>query len=440
MPKIILVGGFLKSQTHALNNLAYMDRQSSLFDENGQEITVREAQQAVRDTESIIWRHYVSFRREDVERLSVDREYMKALVTLKKAALAKTYHIAPENLRAFCSWHNKDHHPHMHMIFFSTKRREGYLIPTKGKTAKEAMNAATERMKAAYAREVFREELTPVYEQKTQVRDQLSENVEEQLRTITKERYKVDPALTKDLRALGKEIRALEGRKYYMYLPPELKEKVDGMLRRLVDNDPNAGKLFEEYRTTQQEIVKTYAENPISVAKKMKEWENDFFHPAQGGDSKRHNMIISSAISFDREQEYREKCQAAITRSLIYNLCRSINQDNERGKKVLAHTSKTTKKYSRNGSPRAKQRAWSRSGQNEEMDIMNDGLNNTEQMYSPCIVCYRVNGVTILRSEETGELRGIEEPLETVCPYSVEEYALTKSLDAVLCPSRFRGQ
>ena len=51
---------------------------------------------------------------------------------------------------------------------------------------------------------------------------------------------------------------------------------------------------------------------------------------------------------------------------------------------------------------------------------MNDGLNNTEQMYSPCIVCYRVNGVTILRSEETGELRGIEEPLETVCPYSVE--------------------
>lgn len=156
--------------------------------------------------------------------------------------------------------------------------------------------------------------------------------------------YKVDPALTKDLRALGKEIRALEGRKYYMYLPPELKEKVDGMLRRLVDNDPNAGKLFEEYRTTQQEIVKTYAENPISVAKKMKEWENDFFHPAQGGDSKRHNMIISSAISFDREQEYREKCQAAITRSLIYNLCRSINQDNERGKKVLAHTSKTTKK------------------------------------------------------------------------------------------------
>lgn len=40
MPKIILVGGFLKSQTHALNNLAYMDRQSSLFDENGQEITV----------------------------------------------------------------------------------------------------------------------------------------------------------------------------------------------------------------------------------------------------------------------------------------------------------------------------------------------------------------------------------------------------------------
>lgn len=121
-------------------------------------------------------------------------------------------------------------------------------------------------------------------------------------------------------------------------------ESLSGMLRRLVDNDPNAGKLFEEYRTTQQEIVKTYAENPISVAKKMKEWENDFFHPAQGGDSKRHNMIISSAISFDREQEYREKCQAAITRSLIYNLCRSINQDNERGKKVLAHTSKTTKK------------------------------------------------------------------------------------------------
>lgn len=310
MPKIILVGGFLKSQTHALNNLAYMDRQSSLFDENGQEITVREAQQAVRDTESIIWRHYVSFRREDVERLSVDREYMKALVTLKKAALAKTYHIAPENLRAFCSWHNKDHHPHMHMIFFSTKRREGYLIPTKGKTAKEAMNAATERMKAAYAREVFREELTPVYEQKTQVRDQLSENVEEQLRTITKERYKVDPALTKDLRALGKEIRALEGRKYYMYLPPELKEKVDGMLRRLVDNDPNAGKLFEEYRTTQQEIVKTYAENPISVAKKMKEWENDFFHPAQGGDSKRHNMMREAPLEgTDKlQQQIKEMC------------------------------------------------------------------------------------------------------------------------------------
>lgn len=111
-------------------------------------------------------------------------------------------------------------------------------------------------------------------------------------------------------------------------------------LRR--DDDDEDDKYVSELNNLP--IFFQHAENPISVAKKMKEWENDFFHPAQGGDSKRHNMIISSAISFDREQEYREKCQAAITRSLIYNLCRSINQDNERGKKVLAHTSKTTKK------------------------------------------------------------------------------------------------
>lgn len=42
-------------------------------------------------------------------------------------ALAKNLKIPMENLRWYVAFHNESHHPHVHLIAYSTVENEGYL-------------------------------------------------------------------------------------------------------------------------------------------------------------------------------------------------------------------------------------------------------------------------------------------------------------------------
>lgn len=299
--KAILNSGYFANARHAANYIAYIDRQSPIFDQNGTEKRVLSAQADVEAPgNSTVWYHVYSLNASDCERLGVDRNYMKNLIALKADELAKAYNISPNNLRMVCSWHNKDFHPHLHFLVWSTDSREAFIPHREKETDKNAaLNAATLAVKSSFTNEIFRGDLAYLKEEKSAQRDKLNE----QLRRLVSSEYLVDREITDALKALGRELRATKGKHTYKFLPPPLKVQVDNVLERVTQRDPVLRSMYEEYLDSQKELVLTYASNEETLDKKFAEIENSFFHPYCGFEDQRagraevtrHNIIIQAA-------------------------------------------------------------------------------------------------------------------------------------------------
>lgn len=299
--KAILNSGYFANARHATNYIAYIDRQSPIFDQNGTEKNVLSAQVEVEaPSNSTVWRHVYSLNASDCERLGVDRNYMKNLIALKADELAKAYNISPNHLRMVCSWHNKDFHPHLHFLVWSTDSREAFIPHREKETDKSAaLNAATRKVKSSFTNEIFRGDLEYLKEEKSKRRDKLNE----QLRKLVSSEYLVDREITDALKDLGKELRETPGKHTYKFLPPQLKAEVDSVLEKIMQRDPILRSMYEEYLDSQKELALTYASYEETLDKKFAEIENSFFHPYCGFEERRagraevtrHNIIIHAA-------------------------------------------------------------------------------------------------------------------------------------------------
>ena len=304
--KAILNSGYFANARHATNYIAYIDRQSSIFDQNGTEKNVLSAQVEVEaPSNSTVWRHVYSLNASDCERLGVDRNYMKNLIALKADELAKAYNISPSNLRMVCSWHNKDFHPHLHFLVWSTDSREAFIPHREKETDKSAaLNAATRKVKSSFTNEIFRGDLEYLKEEKSKRRDKLNE----QLRKLVSSEYLVDREITDALKDLGKDLRETPGKHTYKFLPPQLKAEVDSVLEKIMQRDPILRPMYEEYLDSQKELALTYASYEETLDKKFAEIENSFFHPycdfeerrAGRAEVTRHNIIIHAAERYVR--------------------------------------------------------------------------------------------------------------------------------------------
>ena len=304
--KAILNSGYFANARHATNYIAYIDRQSPIFDQNGTEKNVLSAQVEVEaPSNSTVWRHVYSLNASDCERLGVDRNYMKNLIALKADELAKAYNISPSNLRMVCSWHNKDFHPHLHFLVWSTDSREAFIPHREKETDKSAaLNAATRKVKSSFTNEIFRGDLEYLKEEKSKRRDKLNE----QLRKLVSSEYLVDREITDALKDLGKDLRETPGKHTYKFLPPQLKAEVDSVLEKIMQRDPILRSMYEEYLDSQKELALTYASYEETLDKKFAEIENSFFHPycdfeerrAGRAEVTRHNIIIHAAERYVR--------------------------------------------------------------------------------------------------------------------------------------------
>lgn len=304
--KAILNSGYFANARHATNYIAYIDRQSPIFDQNGTEKKVLSAQVEVEAPgNSTVWRHVYSLNASDCERLGVDRNYMKNLIALKADELAKAYNISPNHLRMVCSWHNKDFHPHLHFLVWSTDSREAFIPHREKETDKSAaLNAATRKVKSSFTNEIFRGDLEYLKEEKSKRRDKLNE----QLRKLVSSEYLVDREITDALKDLGKDLRETPGKHTYKFLPPQLKAEVDSVLEKIMQRDPILRSMYEEYLDSQKELALTYASYEETLDKKFAEIENSFFHPYCGFEERRagraevtrHNIIIHAAERYVR--------------------------------------------------------------------------------------------------------------------------------------------
>lgn len=297
MPRAFIKSKYFTSSRHVCNHLAYLDKQSPLFSPDG-ELDVNTAiYDAQQHSQSQSWRQVFSLTREDVDRLEVDRGYCQNLLAVKKNEIAQIYNISPKNLKLAASYHDKDNHPHLHLVFYSTDKREGFIKVHEKAERKKILNKASRSLKSVFANEIFKGDTQEIKEMKDYQRTQINQQLKKYIDQIVKPEYPLDKDITPMLVKLQQELAALPGRKVYGYLPPELKEKVDDVVRYIFEHDGICQNLLEKYTESQESLIEVYVDSNKTIGRKLTDWQNSFFSPKKGDDASRHNMIITAAIN-----------------------------------------------------------------------------------------------------------------------------------------------
>ena len=239
-----------------------------LFSDSDDEIVLSHAQKNIAEHQGNVWSHVISLTREDAERLGyTTSEMWRNLIMRHTDEIAKAQNIRLENLRWYAAFHNTAHHPHIHLLVYSTDIKEGFLTEN-----------GFEQIKSALANDIFHNELYQVYEKQTAVRDKLrseAKNVMTDLLSELKNNNQFDPLLEQLVLKLHSQLKNSKGKKVYGYLQPNAKKTVDQIVAELAKN-PLLKKMYAEWCELEQQKYEIYTS---AVQKFPPLEENKVFKP-----------------------------------------------------------------------------------------------------------------------------------------------------------------
>lgn len=252
-----------------------------LFSDGDDEIILSQAQKNIAEHQGNVWSHVISLTREDAERLGYTTpEIWRNLIMRHTDDIAKAQNIRLENLRWYAAFHNTTHHPHIHLLVYSTDIKEGFLTEN-----------GIEQIKSAFANDIFHNELYQVYEKQTAVRDQLrseAENVMKNLLSELQNNNQFDPQLEQLILKLQSQFRNSKGKKVYGYLQSNVKKTVVQVVAELAKNSV-LKKMYDEWCALEQQKYETYTS---AVQKFPSLEENRVFKPIK-------NAVIQAVLQMD---------------------------------------------------------------------------------------------------------------------------------------------
>ena len=220
-----------------------------LFSQDDAPINLGEVAKEVAEHKGVVWTTVLSLRREDAIRLGYDNaRAWKFMLRSQADELAKAMGIPTTDLRWYAAFHNEGNHPHVHLISYSTGQQP-YMN-----------QRSLEKWKSRYAQEIFKQDLTQVYKDQTELRDELRKLGKEQLAEIISringgeyDSETVALMLTK----LSEVLKNTSGKKVYGYLPKKAKNLVNGIVDEL-SKDERIAELYDLWWRQKDIIVGTY--------------------------------------------------------------------------------------------------------------------------------------------------------------------------------------
>ena len=253
-----------------------------LFTDDGVEVNLSKVAEEMNSHEGNIWTVIISLRREDAERLGFNTgERWRSMLRSQTSILSESFKIPMKNLRWYAAYHNESHHPHVHMIVYSTSENEGYL-------SKQGI----EKLRSALANDIFMQDMYCTYEKQTEYRDRLRTDGKKYIADIVEkinDEQAVDPQIQAMLLRLADKLQRTKGKKVYGYLKPEVKAIVDAIMIRLSENEQIA-KLYDLWYQQKETAIKVYSDElPPRIALV----DNKEFKPLK-------NAIIAEALKISQ--------------------------------------------------------------------------------------------------------------------------------------------
>ena len=168
------------------------------------------------------------------------------------------------------------------MVCYSADGRSGFL--DKGGIA---------TIKAGLAREIFRQDLTEIYQRQTRQRDALTQESQDVLRGLIDQMRSgtlENPNIERLMLDLAERLKTASGKKQYGYLKAPLKALVDGIIGEL-EKDPRVAAAYALWYQSREEVLRTYKDDlperlPLSRQKEFKRVKN---------------IVIEEAVRLGRE-------------------------------------------------------------------------------------------------------------------------------------------
>lgn len=225
-----------------------------------------------------VWTFIFSLRREDAERLGYNKAAAwQNLLKQESHSIAEAMRIPQEKFRWYAAYHDKGHHPHIHMMAWSDDPKAGFLTQ-KGIAA----------IRSKMTNEIFRDEMTELYIRKDAAYKESIQTAKalllERIRTLETSDT-ADPELTKELQELSQSLAQVGGKHVYSYLPKSVKAQVDAIVDRLAQL-PEVAACYECWWNLKDEIAGYYGQNtpphqPLTQRKEFRSLKNWIIREAE---------------------------------------------------------------------------------------------------------------------------------------------------------------
>jgi TPR repeat protein len=282
-----------------------------LFDGSGRALVLSQVQKEISQHSGVVWTPVVSLRREDAQAMGYESpESWRAMLSACAADLAKAYKIKPEYLRWYASFHDQTHHPHVHMILYSTDPKEGFLT-------KDGIT----QVKSALARSIFPEQLQELYAADTRQRDALKENARRLYQELI-DRMASGVLKNDRIEKLTEQLVAMmpthKGKAQYGYLQAPVKAIVDEIVNELA-RDADVAEAYRLWFDIRTDILSTYQDGVQEIPPLSKQKE---FKPVR-------NMVVSEAAKlvgheFSFEEDAKDEPKATAN---VWALIRTVKSD-----------------------------------------------------------------------------------------------------------------
>lgn len=256
-----------------------------LFSSGDEPVVLSKVSKELNEHQGNVWVFIASVKREDAERLGFDHATRwKDMLGSQVTQMASALNIPVEHLRWYAAFHNEGHHPHAHIMVWSSEPSEGFIN-----------NYGIQKLRSSFAKDIFAQDLQSAYEDQTEIRRQLKETVDEMIREIlarADEQNFENESIEQKLPALSERLKKTKGKKIYGYLSRDIKDMVDDIVDELA-KDETIAELYDLWYEKKYEILGTYSsKRPPKVPLS----ENEEFKSIR-------NAVIREALRMSRSNE-----------------------------------------------------------------------------------------------------------------------------------------
>lgn len=261
-----------------------------LFSQSDDAIDLDAVASEVNSNGGIVYSHIISLRREDAERLGYNNaESWKNLIRRNVTELAAAHNISLSYLQWYAGFHNKDHHPHIHLVVYSKDGKQGWIT-----------KKTIEDMRRLFGNDIFHNEQYKLFEMETGQRDLVKWRVKELLEDVFS-MYPVSWEIYFLFERLQKQLKNYQGKKVYGYLPKDIKETVNQIVAEFA-KDEDVAELYAEWNKINREKLSLYYEKkepdiPLENNKEFRSLKNDIIRAAVQMD----NYLVSSGYSAEQK-------------------------------------------------------------------------------------------------------------------------------------------